>query len=50
MYNAWNHTQFSALDTAARFAPDGSQTNARFGQFITANPGRQIQMGLRFTF
>ena len=50
MYNAWNHTQFSSLDTTARFAPDGSQTNARFGQLTAAYPGRQIQMGLRFTF
>jgi hypothetical protein len=50
MYNAWNHTQFSALDTTARFAPDGSQTNARFGQLTAAYPGRQVQIGLRFMF
>lgn len=50
MYNAWNHTQFSALDTTVRFAPDGSQTNQRFGQMTAANPARQIQAGLRFVF
>jgi len=45
MYNAWNHTQFSSVDTTARFAPDGSQTNQRFGQLTAANPARQIQAG-----
>ena len=50
MYNAWNHTQFSSLDVTARFAPDGSQTNQRFGQMIAANAARQIQAGLRFVF
>ena len=50
MYNAFNHTQFSTLDTTALFAPDGSQTNKRFGQFTAANPARIIQAGLRFAF
>lgn len=30
-YNAFNHTQFSAIDTAARFDGRGSQVNARLG-------------------
>jgi hypothetical protein len=50
LYNAFNHTQYSAVDTAARFAPDGSQTNARLGQITAAHPPRQIQLSARFTF
>jgi hypothetical protein len=50
LYNAFNHTQFSAVDTAARFAPDGSQTNARLGEITAAHPPRQIQISARFTF
>jgi len=50
LYNAWNHTQFSSLDTTAQFTPDGKQVNARFGQPIGARPARQMQMSLRFTF
>src|SRR4030095_12202754 len=34
MYNAFNHTQFLAVDTAARFDATGAQVNARFGQVI----------------
>jgi hypothetical protein len=49
-YNAFNHTQFSAVDTAARFDPQGNQVNARFGQLIDARPPRQIQFALRATF
>jgi hypothetical protein len=48
IYNAWNHTQFSSVATTALFAPDGSHTNQRFGQFTAANPARIIQAGLRF--
>ena len=50
LYNAWNHTQFSSVDTSARFAPDGRQSNARFGSMIAAAPARQMQLSLRFTF
>ena len=50
MYNAFNHTQFTAVDTSTRFAPDGSQTNTRFGSYIAANPPRQMQLSLRFIF
>jgi hypothetical protein len=49
-YNVWNHTQFSSLDTTARFTPDGKQSNARFGQPISARPARQMQLSLRFMF
>ena len=49
-YNAFNHTQFSAIDTAARFDPAGNQVNGRFGQVIATRPARIIQFALRFTF
>jgi hypothetical protein len=51
MYNAFNHTQFSAFDTAARFdAASGAQVNARFGEFTAARSPRIVQMALRFSF
>jgi len=50
-YNAFNHTQFSALDTTARFDTlTGAQGNARFGEFTAARNPRQIQFALRFNF
>jgi len=32
----FNHTQFSGIDTTARFDAAGNQTNARFGQYTAA--------------
>jgi len=49
-YNAFNHTQFSALDTTARFDATGKQVNARFGEFTAARNPRQIQLSLRMYF
>jgi hypothetical protein len=50
-YNAFNHTQFSGLDTTARFDPrTGEQVNTRFGQFTSARAPRIIQFALRFSF
>jgi hypothetical protein len=50
LYNAFNHTQFSALDAAARFDPQGRQVNARFGEFTAARSPRVMQFALRFYF
>lgn len=51
LYNAFNHTQFSGLDNAARFNPaNGDQANARFGQFTAARTPRQMQLSLRLYF
>jgi len=50
MYNAFNHTQFSGVDTTARFDPNGVQVNGRFGELISADPARRMQFGLRFVF
>jgi hypothetical protein len=49
-YNTFNHTQFSGLDTAARFDAAGSQVNARFGQVISARNPRRLQLGLKLNF
>ena len=50
LYNAFNHTQFSALDTSPRFDAQGNQLNARFGEFTAARTARQIQLALRLFF
>ncbi len=50
MYNAFNHTQFSAVDTGARFDVQGNQVNTRFGQLTDARPPRQMQFAVRATF
>ncbi|MBL8178354.1 MAG: hypothetical protein JNK48_27000, partial [Bryobacterales bacterium] len=50
LYNAFNHTQFSGFDTAARFDAQGRQVNARFGEFTSARLPRQMQFALRFFF
>ena len=50
-YNAFNHAQFTAWDTAARFNPaTGQQANARLGQATAAAPARTIQFSLRANF
>ncbi len=49
-YNAFNHTQYSGLNTSARFDPQGVQTNTLFGQVISTRSPRVMQGSLRFTF
>jgi hypothetical protein len=49
-YNAFNHTQFSALDTTARFDASGNQVNQDFGAFTAARAPRTMQISLRFSF
>ena len=50
LYNCFNHTQFSGLDTTARFDAAGKQVNARFGEFTAARNPRIMQFALRFYF
>jgi len=50
LYNAFNHTQFSALDTTARFDASGNQVNANFGAFTAARQPRVMQLALRLYF
>jgi hypothetical protein len=49
-YNAFNHTQYASVNTAARFDPTGAQTNALFGTVISTRAARVMQGSLRFTF
>ncbi len=49
-YNAFNHTQYAGLNTAARFDPTGAQTNALFGTVTSTRTPRVMQGSLRFTF
>ena len=49
-YNAFNHTQYAGLGTAARFDPTGNQTNALFGTVTSTRTPRVMQGSLRFTF
>ena len=49
-YNAFNHTQFSAYDSTARFDAAGRQVNGQFGQFTAARNPRFIQLALRVVF
>ena len=49
-YNTWNHTQYSAVDTTARFDPQGNQVNNRMGELTSARAARIIQFALRFYF
>jgi hypothetical protein len=50
-YNTFNHTQFSNVDTGARFdTATGEQVNTRFGQFTVARSPRQMQFALRLYF
>lgn len=50
MYNAWNHVQFSSVDTTARFDAQGNNINGRFGQYTAARDARRIQAGLKYMF
>ncbi|MCX6631921.1 MAG: carboxypeptidase-like regulatory domain-containing protein [Candidatus Solibacter sp.] len=50
IYNLPNHTQFSGMDTGARFDPaTGAQTNGLFGTATSARSPRQMQVSLRFS-
>ena len=49
-FNAWNHTQFSGLDTTARYDPAGQQVNPTFGAFTSARTPRIIQLSARIVF
>ena len=50
MYNVFNHTQWSALNTTAQFNPAGEQVNASFGKATNARDPRIMQAAIRFTF
>lgn len=49
-FNAWNHTQFSGVNSTARFDAAGNQTNALFGSYSSSRPPRTIQFSLKLVF
>ncbi len=51
-YNAFNHTQYAGINTAAKFTPEPNsvQTNALFGTVTSTRAPRVMQGSLRFTF
>jgi hypothetical protein len=50
-YNAFNHTQYSGINTAARYdLATGQQVNALFGQVSSTRAPRVMQGSLRFSF
>ncbi|PYR96678.1 MAG: hypothetical protein DMG16_27145 [Acidobacteria bacterium] len=49
-YNVFNHTQFNAINTAARFDGAGNQINPQFGQAIGARQPRVLQLGASIYF
>jgi hypothetical protein len=50
-YNAFNHTQYSGINTSARFdLATGAQVNSLFGQVTSTRTPRVMQGSLRFTF
>ena len=49
-YNAFNHTQWSSIDTTARFDATGKQINGTFGQATGDRGGRVVQLALRVSF
>jgi hypothetical protein len=51
MFNAFNHTQFSSVNTSATFNPTtGQQVNTAFGQLNGDSGPRIIQVALRLSF
>jgi hypothetical protein len=49
-YNAWNHTQFSSVNTSPQFDQAGNASNPLFGQYTASRLPRRVQMALRVSF
>lgn len=49
-YNLFNHTQFTAINSQARFDGAGAQINPQFGQAIAARQPRILQLGATLYF
>jgi hypothetical protein len=50
LYNAFNHTQYSGVNTTARFDINGNQVNTALGSLTSAREPRRMQLSLRFSF
>lgn len=49
-YNAFNHAQFTSVDTRANFNASGQQVNTDFGAYTAAANPRRAQLGVKFSF
>jgi hypothetical protein len=49
MYNAFNHTQFTGVNSSASFNAQGQQVNSLFGSYTSAASPRIMQFALRFS-
>jgi hypothetical protein len=49
-FNAFNHTQFSNINTSATYNAAKVQSNTQFGQVTSAYGARVIQLGVRYAF
>ncbi len=49
-YNTFNHTQYSSVDTSARFDAAGNQINSNFGYFTNAALARRMVLALKLYF
>jgi hypothetical protein len=49
-YNAFNHTQYSGVNTTITFNANGVNTNAQAGQVTSARDPRVMQLALRLMF
>jgi len=50
LFNAFNHTQFRRVNNVARYNAAGQQTNPQFGEYMSTNGARVIQLWLRYSF
>lgn len=49
-FNAWNHTQFSGVNSTARFDTTGKQVDPLFGSYSSSRQPRIIQFSLKIAF
>ncbi len=49
-YNTFNHTQYTSIDTGARFDKNNNQTNTNYGYFTNAALARRVVLGLKIYF
>ena len=50
IYNLFDHVNWLAVDTTARFDAEGNQVDQRFGKVISSGAPRTMQFSLRYRF
>jgi hypothetical protein len=49
-YNLFNHTNFTGVDTTARFDAQNRQVSGTFGQYTGSLDARRVVLGAKFYF